>query len=131
MSFEAALQQTVYDQLSGYPGMPTVYDDVPVDAAFPYVVIGDDTHIPFDTDDSLGSESTLTLHVWSRYRGKKECKDIMALIYAALTRQPLVLDGHDLITIEFEYSEVVLDPDGITRHGVLRFRALVEQATAS
>jgi|SRR5690606_2996377 len=131
MSFEAALQQAVYDQLSGYPGMPTVYDDVPGDAAFPYVVIGDDTHIPFDTDDSLGSESTLTLHVWSRYRGKKECKDIMALIYAALTRQPLALDGHDLITIEFEYSEVVLDPDGQTRHGVQRFRALVEQVTAT
>jgi hypothetical protein len=131
MSFEAALQQSVYDRLSAYPGMPTVYDDVPGDAAYPYVTIGEDTHIPFDTDDSLGSESTLTLHTWSRYRGKKECKEIMALNYAALTRQPLVLDGYDLITLEFEYSEVVLDPDGITRHGVQRFRALVEQATAT
>lgn len=137
MSFEAALQQAVYDQLSGYPGMPAVYDDVPVDVkgqpavAFPYVVIGEDTHIPFDTDDSLGSESTLTLHTWSRYRGKKECKEIMALNYDALTRQSLAVDGYDLITIEFEYSEVVLDPDGITRHGVQRFRALTEQATAT
>lgn len=131
MSFEAALQQAVFDQLSNYPDMPTVYDDVPVDAAFPYVVIGEDTHIPFDTDDSLGSESTVTLHVWSRYRGKKEAKEIQALIYDAMTRHPLVLDAHDLITIEFEYSEVVLDPDGITRHGVQRFRAITEQATAT
>lgn len=131
MSFEAALQQAVYDQLSSYPSMPPVYDDVPGDAAFPYVVVGEDTHIPFDTDDSLGSESTLTLHVWSRYCGKKECKEIMALIYDALTRQALVLEAHYLITIEFEYSEVLLDPDGITRHGVQRFRALVEQATAT
>lgn len=131
MSFEKALHQAVYDQLSAHPDMPTVYDDVPVDAPFPYVVIGEDTHIPFDTDDSLGSESTLTLHVWSRYRGKKEAKEIQALIYDALTRQPLALDAHELITIEFEYSEVVLDPDGITRHGVQRFRALIEQATAT
>lgn len=137
MSFEQALQKAVYDQLSAYPDMPSVYDDVPVDVkgqpavAFPYVVLGEDTHIPFDTDDSLGSESTVTLHVWSRYRGKKEAKGIQALIYDALTRQPLMLDAHDLITLEFEYSEVMLDPDGITRHGVQRFRALIEQATAT
>jgi hypothetical protein len=131
MSFEQALQQAVYDTLSAHPGIPTVYDDVPGDAPFPYVVIGEDTHVPFDTDDSLGSESTITLHTWSRYRGKKECKEIMALNYDALTRQALSLDGYDLITIEFEYSEVTLDPDGITRHGVQRFRAIVEQATAT
>lgn len=131
MSFEAALQQAVFDRLSTYPDIPTVYDNVPVDAAFPYVVIGEDTHIPFDTDDSLGSESTLTLHTWSRYRGKKECKEIQALIYDALTRQSLVLDGFSLVTIEFEYSECLLDPDGITRHAVSRFRALIDGQESS
>jgi hypothetical protein len=131
MSFEAALQKAVFDTLTAYPGMPAVYDDVPVNAPAPYVVVGEDTHIPFDTDDSLGAESTLTIHVWSRYRGKKEAKDIQALVYAALTRQSLPVEGHDLITIEFEYSEVLLDPDGLTRHGVQRLRSLCEQATAS
>jgi hypothetical protein len=131
MSFEAAIQQASFDRLSSYPGMPTVYDDVPTGAAFPYVVIGEDTHIPFDTDDSLGSESTVTFHVWSRYRGKKEAKEILGLIYEALTRQALSVVGHDLITIEFDYSDVLLDPDGITRHGVSRFRWLVEQGPQS
>lgn len=131
MSFELSLQRAVYDRLNAYPGLPSVYDDVPNDAAFPYVAIGEDTHVPFDTDDSLGSESTVTLHTWSRYRGKKQAKEIQALIYDALTRKALALDAHHLITIEFEYSEVVLDPDGITRHGIQRFRALIEQATAT
>ena len=131
MSFELALQETVFDALTAYPGLPDIYDDVPKNAAFPYIVIGEDTHIPFDTDDSLGSESTVTIHVWSRYRGKKEAKEIQANIYDALTRQQLTIDAHDLITIEFEYSEVLLDPDGISRHGVQRFRALIEQATAT
>jgi hypothetical protein len=131
MSFEAALQQAIFDALTAYPGMPAVYDDVPTNAEYPYVALGEDTHIPFDTDDSLGAESTLTIHVWSRYRGKKEAKDIQALVYAALTRQALYVEDHDLITIEFEYSDVTLDPDGITRHGVQRLRSLCEQSVSS
>jgi len=127
MNFEEALQQAVFDRLSGYPGMPTVYDDVPKGAAFPYVAIGEDTHIPWDTDDSVGSESTVTLHVWSRYRGKKEAKQIQGLIYDALNRHELVVAGFVVVTLEFVYSDVLLDPDALTRHGVQRFRALVER----
>lgn len=126
MSFETALQTAVHNRLSGYPGMPDVHDDVDPDAAFPYVVIGEDTHIPWDTDDSVGAESTVTLHVWSRYRGKKEAKDIQGLIYEALNRHELSVDGYHLVTLEFEYSDVILDADGLTRHGVSRFRSLVE-----
>lgn len=130
MNFEEALHQAVFERLSDELSTP-VYDDVPRNAAFPYVVVGEDTHVPFDTDDSLGSESTVTIHVWSRYRGKKEAKQIQGEIYDALTRQELTVKDHDLITIEFEYSDVVLDPDAITRHGVQRFRAIVERSASS
>lgn len=130
MNFEEALHQAVFERLSDELSTP-VYDDVPRNAAFPYVVVGEDTHVPFDTDDSLGSESTVTIHVWSRYRGKKEAKQIQGEIYDALTRQELTVEDHDLITIEFEYSDVVLDPDAQTRHGVQRFRAVVERSASS
>lgn len=130
MNFEEALHQAVFERLSDELSTP-VYDDVPRNAAFPYVVVGEDTHVPFDTDDSLGSESTITIHVWSRYRGKKEAKQLQGLIYDALTRQELTVEDHDLVTIEFEYSDVVLDPDGQTRHGVQRFRAVVERSASS
>lgn len=134
MSFEAALQSAVFGRLSGYSGMPTVYDDVPdapsnqelPDSYFPYVVVGEDTHAEWDTDDSTGAESTITLHVWSRYKGKKQAKDVQALIYEALHRYDLDVEGFHLVTIEFEYSDVFLDADGKTRHGVCRYRALVE-----
>lgn len=130
MSFESALQQALFQRLAAYPGMPTVYDSVPEDnAAFPYVVIGEDTHAPWDTDDSVGAESTITFHVWSRYRGTKEVKEIQGLIYAALNRHELSVSGFDLVTLEFEYSDVVLDADGYTRHGVCRYRSLVEQVS--
>lgn len=130
MSFASEIQQAVFDRLASDSSL-TVYDHVPEDAAFPYVVIGEDTHVPFDTDDSLGAESTVTIHVWSRYRGKKEAKDMQGTIYDALTRQELTIDGYDLITIEFEYSDVLLDPDGITIHGVSRFRFIVDGDASS
>lgn len=130
MNFEEALHKAVFDKLTADLATP-VYDHVPPNASFPYVVIGEDTHVPFDTDDSLGSESTITIHVWSRYRGKKEAKQIQGEVYDALTRQELTVEDHDLVTIEFEYSDVVLDPDGQTRHGVQRFRAVVERSASS
>lgn len=132
MKFEEALQEAVYERLSGYSGMPPVYDDVPKNAPNHYVTIGEDTHIPFDTDDSVGSESTVTIHAWSKsHRGKKEVKATQGLIYTALNRYELPVEGYHTVTLEFEYSDAVLDPDGLTRHGASRFRALLEEVSAS
>jgi hypothetical protein len=128
MSFELELHQSIYQRLTGYPGMPAVYDAVPeANAMFPYVVVGEDTHIPFDTDEASGAESTVTLHVWSRYRGSKEAKEIQALIYQALHRYELSLPSYHLVSIEFEYSDVILDSDGKTRHGVCRYRSIIHE----
>lgn len=127
MSFEHALQQAIYAYLNGFAGLPSVYDEVPPNPTFPYIAIGDDTHVPFDTDDSLGSEAIVTIHTWSRYRGRKEAKTIQGIIYQRLTRAPIPVTGFALVTIEFDYSEVLVDPDGITRHGVQRFRVLLDQ----
>jgi hypothetical protein len=133
VSFESSLQQAVYLRLSGFSGMPDVYDHVPQAAdggssvPFPYVTLGDDIHVPFDTDDSVGSEATITLHTWSRARGRKEVKDIQATIRDALQRFELEVDGFALVTVEFDSSESFMDPDALTRHGVSRFRVLLDQ----
>ena len=132
MSFESELQRSIFTRLSNYSGMPTVYDDVPTDinglpaVTYPYVVVGEDTHVPWDTDDSTGSESTITVHIWSRQRGKKETKHIQGLIYEALNRYEMTVTGYHLVTMEWDYSDSVRDPDGLTYHGTSRFRTLVE-----
>ena len=130
MSAQSAIQTAIYNALIanealGY-AITAVYDHVPQDAVFPYVVIGSDTLIDWDTDNSTGFEATLTLHVWSRYRGLKECKDIQGLIYSALHRQPLTIDGYTALDCLCEYHEADVDPDGLTRHGVQRFRVVFE-----
>ncbi len=122
---QLTIQGAIFQALSTEPGMPPVYDDVPQGAAFPYVVIGDDTSIAFDDDCGVGLESTTTIHVWSIHSGRAEVKSIMQLIYNRLHRQNLtgLTDGY-VVTMNAEYQDTFLDPDGITRHGVIRFRLL-------
>jgi hypothetical protein len=142
--FEAALQKVVYDRLSNFPGMPQVYDEDSVPqpssaedaAAFPYVTVGDTTAVPMNTDDSTGAECTLAVHVWSRYHGYKEVRAIQALVYEALNRKVeelragfAALSLH-LLEIEWEFTEKsFIDADGVTRHGVQRFRVLLDATT--
>ncbi len=101
-----------------------VYDHVPQDSVYPYLVIGDATARDFDTKTEDGMEHTLTVHSWSRYRGLSEAKAIMAATADVLDGQGLTVTGHALTLIRFEFSATFLEPDGLTRHGVQRFRAI-------
>jgi hypothetical protein len=104
-----------------------VYDDVPDNALAPYIVIGDDTMIEYDADQVLGFDSTVTIHTWSTYRGRSEVKSLMGLIYDALHRAEFTIQGYNLIGCDCEYSETFLESDGVTRHGVQRFRILIRE----
>lgn len=106
-----------------------VYDFVPqrdadVDADFPYVVIGDVDSEAFDADDRLGRDTFVALHVWDRAdRGKKGTQAIVSAIYDALHRYALSVSGRNTVDCLWDgLSEVMLDPDGLTYHGVIRFR---------
>ena len=109
-------------------GAASIVDHVPQSSAYPYVVIGEATARDFDCKSSDGMEQTLTIHTWSRYRGLKETKQIMAEIVNALDQANLSIAGHSLVLLRFEFSATFLDPDGLTRHGVQRFRAITQQA---
>lgn len=95
---------------------------------FPFVVIGEDTAIEFDDDDTEGQETTLTLHAWSRYPGKKEVKQVLDAIYNALHDKPLTVTGQIVILVLFEFMETIVDPDGLTQHGVIRFRLITQES---
>ena len=102
-----------------------VFDDVPEETAFPLVVLGEDTTVDFSTKDLIGSETTINIDVFSRYRGSKETKNIMDRIHTLLHDSSLTVSGVNLINLRFEFSDVIRDPDGITRHGIMRFRAII------
>lgn len=133
MSFELSVQQAVFTALSGviscqvYDDAPYQTDGLPLDQ-MTFVVIGNDTFVPFDTDETLGAEMTVTLHVWSRYPGMKQVKTILGEIYDALNRATLTATGYDFIDCLHEFSETKRASDGETRHGVTRYRITLREA---
>ncbi len=125
------VQAAVFDRLVDQVPFP-VYDRPPQtedagdDESFPYLTIGEDTFTPWDDDFTQGYESELNVHTWSRYRGRKEVKEIQQTIYDALHRHSISIAGYATINLHFEFADSVRDPDGLTHHGVSRFRLLIE-----
>jgi hypothetical protein len=133
-----ALQQAIFAALSADAaltallGAGRIHDDVPQGTALPYLAIGQATERDWSTgsdpDTDEGREHSLTLHVWSGARGKKEAHEMLAAVRAALHDAPLTLTGHRLVSLRHEASDVRRDPGGEAIHGLARFRAVTEPA---
>ena len=128
-NYASALQQTVFnalDQSSTLQNLVTdVYDFVPESTAFPYVKMGEQTMVDDGTKDKKGSDFTLEVHTFSRYRGSVEIKNIMSVVYDILHESSLSVSGASLVNMRFEFSDIIKENDGLTTHGVQRFRAFV------
>ena len=102
-----------------------VYDDVPEGTSAPYIAIGEETAIDAAVKDKDANEHTLTVHVWSEYRGRYEIKHIMEQVYQNLHNAAITVSGASLVNLRNEFVTTLQEADGITRHGVMRFRAVV------
>jgi hypothetical protein len=130
---ESAVQQAVYTALT-VAGLTRVYDEVPTPTnpeasdALPYVVIGEISVEPFHTDDSEGGDFTVTLEHASRYSGRKQIKEQMAIARGALDQQELSVTGFHFVLCHWISEEVlpVEKEDGKTRMALQRFRILVD-----
>ncbi len=124
-----ALQQTIYTALNVSALTNTlscaVVDDVQLNQSYPFITLGEETTIDYGTKNQNGGETTINLHIWSQYKGSKECKQIMDKVHDLLHDIDLTVSGFNLINLRFEYSDIVRDPDGSTRHGIMRFRAII------
>lgn len=132
-----AMQAAVIAALKNAAAVETIvgeriYDRVPDNAALPYVNYGDDQVLQDDIDagDCLqeGFEVFVTLHAWSNKVGQVEAKNLGGAIRAALHNAALTVSDHRLITFEHDSTRYLRDPDGLTSHGVLTFRALLDAA---
>lgn len=124
------LQKSIFTNLNGNingidGGNVSVFDDVPEGTPYPYVVIGEETAANNGTKTLDGVEHTLTIHAWSQYRGRREIKEIMQSIYENLHNTDISIAGASLVNIRQEFNTTLSETDGITRHGVMRFRAVV------
>jgi Protein of unknown function (DUF3168) len=127
-----ALQKAVHVALtSAAPltvlmGGVRVFDDVPRNTAYPYVTHGESVVRDWSTSTDEGHEHCVSVHVWSQGAGRKQAHEILGLIERTLDGQALALDGHRLISLQHEHSEVRRESDGETWRGLLRLRATTE-----
>ena len=123
-----ALQSAIYSALNVNAITSTlncgVFDEVVEGDTYPFISLGEETVIDYSTKNLVGAETTINIHIWSQYKGAKETKNIMDKIHDLLHDINLSVTGVNLINLRFEFSDILRDPDGITRHGVMRFRAI-------
>lgn len=126
------LYAALYTALSGAAGVTSalgssgkVYEGkAPDGQAVPYVVIGDVTSV--DNAASLRDcqEQTVTIHAWTENPSKYSNLQVQSAVRAALHSVSLSLSGGALANLRCEFQSTLGDPDGVSQHGVLRFRAV-------
>ncbi len=108
----------------------TIYDDLPEQAPFPYVVMGEMTGRDWSDKFEPGQEVYSTIHIWSQYAGRKEAAEMGDGILQALSKSPLDLaPNFRAVLDELDMNELIIDIDGITRHGIMRFKYLIEEVS--
>ena len=130
----ADIQTALYQRLTAPDADlgAAVYDYVPEGdaASWPYITIGEAIETPANAHDFLGRDTTVYLHVWSRYRGFSEANGVAHALTALLDHRPDALDlgpGQYVTAIRFEFSQTLRDTDPTIRHVAIRFRIRTAQ----
>lgn len=109
-----------------YDGTP---EDIELDDAEGYVVIGEMLSLPDGTHDATGRETDAVLHTWTRAQSHRPGNVIGARLAALLTHQPgaLSVDGHTVWRVAHEFAQTLVDPEPGIRHRIDRFRIWTSQ----
>jgi hypothetical protein len=120
---------TVSGLISNYAGQPSVFTHVPQDLgeSYPWVVIYGIESNTWDNNATLGFEGTMTVHSWDNRRDVGLVNTVQKAIYDALHNNSLTYSGYCNVEFNQEYQTVLRDPDGITLHGVQRFRFIIQE----
>jgi hypothetical protein len=98
----------------------TSYDFVPEGTLEPYIHLDNPTETSWDClADEYGQRVTYTLHVWSVYRGRKECADIITHIKELLDNQPLTITGYAHVKTKIDFANILRDSDMLHYHGIV------------
>jgi len=106
-----------------------VYDDFPgPKVSMPYVVAGACEARDWSDKFKAGQEVISTIHIWSNYPGRKEVAEMQDKCLRALMNGKLRLSPEfNVVFSSLELSEIIIDIDGTTRHGILKLKYLIEE----
>lgn len=105
-----------------------VFDWVKEDEPYDYIVIGEAIETPDNSHDSHGSNTVITLHVWSKHRGYRPALQIASRLRALLEHRPLTIAGHRHVATYYVSQQTITDPEppGDIRHVPISFRVLTQ-----
>jgi hypothetical protein len=121
----SAVQKAIYEALTPALAPVPVLDLAGPDQLYPYVTIGEFTGEQNDPLIEHGTNLEVNVHTWSRYPGMAETQRLMETAQSALDRQRFAIEGAQWVDTIWIFAQTLRDPDGVTRHGVLRFRVVL------
>ena len=124
----AEVQTQLYGALTAALAPVPVVDYAGPNQEYPYATIGEFIAAPADTLAEQGADMELTVHLWSREPGMQECQQMMTATRDALDRQRFAAGGFHWVDTIWQNGQTLREPDGLTRHGILRFRVLTFQS---
>nr|WP_278520051.1 DUF3168 domain-containing protein [Brucella anthropi] len=130
-SLSNSLQIAVYNRLLAFSPLTDivgtgVYDMPPLEAAYPYVTLGDEYNFQDDVTCKKSYRVYFQVEGWSDHRGYKEVKEIAQAVNDALHKYPLDVADYRLISLLRIKTEFIRQPDGILSHSVSDFLAYIE-----
>ena len=124
------LQQKMYGLLSSdsldnaLGGSGRVFDHIPDNQAFPYVVFGEEDIQNMDSDTHNGFQGTATVRVYTQNTarlGRKQCKEIMSAVWQLLHNAELNMTERNTLNFACVDQQIIKDEDGRTHQGVMIF----------
>lgn len=125
------LQKDLYGALTGNATLMSkitgVFDFVPDNQTYPFVTIGDAEFTDWGTHTFDGFEGQVLIHVWARpgTRGRAPVHEIMQDIYDTLHKNEFSIPSFTVVLMRFDFSEILVEEDAVTYHGITRFRILL------
>lgn len=137
MTATGAIQQAIDAKLTGDAPLMTLvtggivdFRGIPQGQTYPFLTIGDGTEAPMHSFARKGYTDTVTLHIFSRQLGAKECQTILARLNFLLDEQTLTLNNMHCVGCWYDFSQPMGDPiDNRITHMPVRYRIMAQEGT--
>lgn len=115
--------------LAALGGAANVFDRAPDPLVYPHVRIGQQLCNGDDNGCGLAWELYETVHIFSQTSSpRSEVNAIAAAVRAVLVEGALAPAGFTIVDAQFESLRTMMEQDGLTAHGVLEVRYLIDPA---
>jgi hypothetical protein len=105
-----------------------IYDYVPPEAVFPYIVFDTVTLEPWGLLHPSAYIAQAHLDIYSRQGGQKQALQIASLIRAALHQKTISASGFDVSLVDVSAVESQIEPDGITAKVAVQVRVWMKES---